>query len=244
MPTTRRNRLSRLSAGALAVICSVAVAGCSGSTDGEGTAAGDSAATTSDSATTAETTESTAESTAESTETTAETTETTEDSGGDDGELTCDAENVLAPDGQPFCSDIPDGFTQTEITTDNEAGSAAAYSTGLAISEQDVILFSYYLLTQDSDVLSDDDLGSALAPVISQLAAQGFVFDTQEPDIQDIDDARAFVYTGNDGAGLNSDLYFVFRGTTELQVTCQWAEQEDTLLAGCDEVLDSVELTG
>lgn len=235
MSTTRCSRrpLARLAGGALVVLTAVALAGCSDTTEGAATAGGSSPAAT--------TTEA-AETTTEATETTTEAAPT--DDGGSDGTLDCTGTDVLAPDGQPFCTAIPDGFTQTEVTTDNEAGAGAAYSTGLALSEQDVILFSVYALTADSDDLSDDELSGALAPIISQLAAQGFTFDSQQPQIEEVDNARAYVYSGSDGAGLSSDLYFIFRGGTELQLTCQWVDQQEDLLAGCDAVLDSVQVIG
>lgn len=235
MSTTHSSRRlpARLTVGTVAAFLGITLAGCSDSVDGNATAGGGGSSTSA----TTQTTQSSAAPTSP--------TETSTDGGGsDDGVLDCGGSEVLAPDGQPFCTDIPAGFTQTEVDTSNEAGAGAAYSTGLAISEQDVILFSVYALTANSDDLSDDELSTALAPVISQLATQGFTFDSQEPRIDEIDHTRAYAYTGNDGAGLTSDLYFIFRGSTELQVTCQWADQEDALLAGCDDVLASVQITG
>lgn len=209
------------------------VAGCSSAIEGTGTSDGGAGPPT-----TGEPTE-----TAEGSEPT-ETTEPTDDGGDDQSTLDCDGTNVVAPDGQPFCFDLPEGFEQQEIEIDNSAGAGAAYTTGAVLNERDVIVFSVYELNIDSEELGDQELADALAPIITQLGEQGFEFETIEPEIREVDDARAFFYTGSDATGLFSETYFIFRGFTELQVNCQWDTEQAALLAGCEQVLDSLELIG
>lgn len=218
---------------AAATTALVLLTGCASTVAGTPTSAGG--------APTEETTETT--DTTDTTETT-EPTETSE-SEPDTGELACAGDDVIAPDGQPFCFNNPEGFEQTVVSQETEAGNPASYSTGVGISAEDLINFNVYdLAPADSDVLSDQELIDALSTVIDSLAAQGIDFTATEPQIVEVDGARALFYTGGDGAGLRIDTYFIFRGSIELQVSCQWRELEQEILAGCDQVLNSLQLTG
>ncbi len=221
-----------------AVVATLTVGACASTIEGTGTA--DVGARGTDSATPTESTEST-----ESTEPT-ETTESTQptEQTDDDGELTCEGEGVVAPAGQPFCFTLPMGFTQDEIDVDNSAGSSASYTTGAVLNQRDVVVFSVYDLNIDSDDLSDQAVADALAPIITQLGEQGFEFESTEPVLEEVDGARAFFYQGSDATGLFSETYFIFRGFTELQVNCQWAAEREALLAGCEEILGSLQVTG
>jgi len=176
----------------------------------------------------------------------AETTEPSEtsESDPDTGELVCEGENVIAPEGQPFCFDLPQGFQQGEIDIDTQAGSSASYTTGILLSELDLVIFSVYELDLDSDDATDQQLIDALAALIDDLAAQGFEFTDTEPQLLEVDGARTFYYSGSDASGLRSDLYFIFRGLIELQVNCQWETMETEVLAGCEQVLDSLQVSG
>lgn len=167
----------------------------------------------------------------------------TSEPGPDTGALDCEGPDVVAPEDQPFCFTLPEGFRQDDVDLDNQAGSAASYTTGVLLSDRDVIVFSVYELTLDSDDLTDEDLTDALADVIAQLAVQGFDFTQTEPQLLEVDGARTFFYTGADASGLRSDTYFIFRGETELQVNCQWETMETEVLAGCEQVLDSLRIS-
>lgn len=218
-----------LAAVALTAAMTAALTGCATTVDGSGTPDVEATGTT-----TATTTPSDDEGGSEG----------GSDGGGDPSALACDGDQAVAPVGQPFCFTLPDGFTQQEIEVDNSAGNAAAYTTGVALSQRDVIVFSVYPLALDSDDLTDGQIADALEPIIVQLAAGGFTFDSTEPEVRMVDEARAFFYQGSDATGLFSDTYFIFRGETELQINCQWADAQEALLASCDEVLDSLDVTG
>lgn len=219
---------------AAAAITALLLTSCGGTVSGTPTAGGGDPTESTEPTETGEPTEST------------EPTEPTETSESDPGReaLECEGENVISPEGQPFCFDLPEGFRQEEVDIENQAGSTASYSTGILLSERDLIVFSVYELSLDSDDLSDEELTDALAVVIDQLAAQGFDFTDTQPEISEIDGARSFYYTGADASGLRSDTYFIFRNSVELQVNCQWEEMEQEILAGCDEVLQSLQVSG
>lgn len=232
-----RGRLGRC--GVLLAV--VLLTGCAGTIDGTGRA--DSAASSGGSSTPSDDTSSTP---SDDTSTSEPTSNPTDDSGGgaDRTALDCQGANVVAPAGQPFCFDLPEGFRQDDVNIDSAAGSSASYTTGALLSERDVIIFSVYPLNIDSDELTDQELTDALAPVIDELAAQGFSWDSTEPQISEVDGARAYFYSGNDSTGLMVETNFLFRGATELQVNCQWQSMEVALLAGCEQVLGSVQVIG
>jgi hypothetical protein len=228
--SSRRTAGARLAgAAAVAVLllssCATTVSGTPTAGDGGGTGA------------TTEATQST-----ESTETT-EPTETTEAEPGTE-DLDCAGDDIIAPEGQPFCVEVPAGFRSGAVDIENTAGSAASFSTGILLSERDLIILSVYELDVDSDDLTDQELTDALAEIIDQLAAQGFDFTDTEPQILEVDGARAFYYTGADATGLRSDTYFIFRGQTELQINCQRETMEAEVLAGCEQVLETLQITG
>jgi len=110
----------------------------------------------------------------------AETTEPSEtsESDPDTGELVCEGENVIAPEGQPFCFDLPPGFQQGEIDIDTQAGSSASYTTGILLSELDLVIFSVYELDLDSDDATDQQLIDALAALIDDLDLDSDVADS------------------------------------------------------------------
>ncbi len=223
----------------------VLLTGCAGTIDGTGRA--DSAPSAGGSSTPSDDTSSTpSDDTSSTPSDDTSTSDPTDDSGGsaDRTALDCQGANVVAPAGQPFCFDLPDGFRQDDVNIDSEAGSSASYTTGALLTERDVIIFSVYPLNIDSDELTDQELTDALAPVIDGLAAQGFSWDSTEPQISEVDGARAYFYSGSDSTGLVVETNFLFRGATELQVNCQWQSMEVELLAGCEQVLGSVQVIG
>ncbi len=168
----------------------------------------------------------------------------TSEPGPDRGELPCEGPDAISPQDQPFCFTLPQGFRPDDVNVETQAGSTASFTTGVVLSQRDLIIFSVYELGLDSDEATDQQLADALGAVIDQLAAQGVEFDSTEPVVQEVDGARAFVYTGTDASGLGLETYFIFRGFVELQVNCQWESMQTEVLAGCQEVLDSLQLTG
>ncbi|CAN5323772.1 hypothetical protein BH20ACT5_BH20ACT5_00140 [soil metagenome] len=80
--------------------------------------------------------------------------------------------------------------------------------------------------------------------MIAQLESQGFTFPVPA-EVIEVDDARTITcLDGVSADGRNTDVYFLLRGPTELQVNCQWETQEAEIDAACVEVLDSLQIIG
>ena len=93
-----------------------------------------------------------------------------------------------------------------------------------------------------TDDISDDTLAGELTQVLQQLSKQGFTFDSTTADKTDVDGARSFGYHASQrSTGLESDVYFVFRGRNELQVNCQWKDKEADIGRGCKAVLGTLQ---
>ena len=67
-------------------------------------------------------------------------------------------------------------------------------------------------------------------------------FDSTTADKTTVDGARSFGYHAvQDSTGLESDVYFLFRGRNELQVNCQWKDKESDISRGCKSVLGTLQ---
>jgi hypothetical protein len=129
------------------------------------------------------------------------------------------------------------------VRVDASVGKQEKYLSAVAVSPRDLITVSVYELRRDTDDISDDTLEGELNQVLQQLTSQqGFTFDSTSADKTTVDGARGFRYHGSqDSSGLESDIYFLFRGRNELQVNCQWKDKESDITRGCKSVLDTLQ---
>lgn len=149
---------------------------------------------------------------------------------------------TVSPAGAPYSYRVPEGFLQTPPPTSSSktVGQAAKYTTTVATRRteiDDLIAVDAFTLTRDSDAISDEDLATEFDKGVKQLG--------QDPSSRQsgrVNGYRALWYSFDFGAA-KSLSYFVFRGTTEVQVRCQWAEQETDIKAGCQNLLDTLTLT-
>jgi hypothetical protein len=165
---------------------------------------------------------------------------------GDSGRqtLSCGGSKI-SPAGSPYCFTLPAGFqdVSSSVTVDASIGKEK-YRSAVAVSSRDLIIISVYALRSDTDAISDDTLEGELTQVLRELSQQGFTFDSTTADKADVDGARSFGYHASQrSTGLESDVYFVFRGRNELQVNCQWKDKEADVNRGCKSVLDTLQFT-
>jgi hypothetical protein len=156
--------------------------------------------------------------------------------------LTC-AGRKISPAGSPYCFVQPAGFqdVSSSVTVDASIGQEK-YRSAVALGDRDLIIVSVYELKADTDDISDDTLEGELKTVLAQLAQQGFTFDSTSADKTSVDGARSFGYHASQkSSGLESDVYFLFRGTNELQVNCQWKSKEADITKGCRSVLSTLQ---
>ena len=168
-------------------------------------------------------------------------------SGSDDQgrqSLSCTGTKI-SPAGSPYCFSMPAGFqdVSSSVTVDASIGQEK-YRSAVAAGERDLIILSVYELRVDTDPIADDTLEGELKTVLGRLAQQGFTFDTTSADKTTVDGARSFGYHASQkSSGLESDVYFLFRGKNELQVNCQWKTKEADITKGCKSVLASLQFT-
>ena len=166
------------------------------------------------------------------------------DSGDDTGRssLTCPGSKI-SPAGSPYCFVMPAGFqdVSSSVTVDASIGQEK-YRSAVALGDRDLIIVSVYELRADTDAIGDDTLEGELKTVLAQLAQQGFTFRSTTADKTKVDGARSFGYHASQkSSGLESDVYFLFRGKNELQVNCQWKTKEAEITKGCKSVLASLQ---
>jgi predicted small secreted protein len=156
--------------------------------------------------------------------------------------LTCTGAKI-SPAGSPYCFAMPSGFqdVSSSVTVDASIG-REKYRSAVAVSDRDLIIVSVYELRQDTDGISDDTLEGELKQVLGQLSQQGFTFESTSARKTTVDRARSFGYHASQkSSGLESDVYFLFRGKNELQVNCQWKDKEADITKGCRAVLASLQ---
>ena len=156
--------------------------------------------------------------------------------------LTCGGSKV-SPAGSPYCFTMPAGFqdVSSSVTVDASIG-REKYRSAVAVSDRDLIIISVYELRRDTDDIADDTLEGELKQVLQQLSQQGFSFDSTTADKTGVDGARSFGYhASQNSTGLESDVYFLFRGRNELQINCQWQDKESDVTRGCKSVLGTLQ---
>jgi hypothetical protein len=150
---------------------------------------------------------------------------------------------AISPTGSPYCFTVPGGFqdVSSSVTVDASIGQEK-YRSAVAVSDRDLVIVSVYELRVDTDGIAADTLEGELKTVLAQLAQQGFTFASTSAEKTTVDGARSFSYHASQkSSGLESDVYFLFRGKNELQVNCQWKTKEDAITKGCRSVLGSLQ---
>jgi hypothetical protein len=164
--------------------------------------------------------------------------------GEDEGRqtLSCSGSKI-SPAGSPYCFVMPSGFQDVSASVSVSASIGQdKYRSAVAVGEQDLIIVSVYELRQDTDGIADDTLEGELKQVLGQLTQQGFTFESTDAKKTTVDGARSFGYhASQQSTGLQSDVYFLFRGKNELQVNCQWKTKQADITRGCKSVLSTLQ---
>ena len=158
--------------------------------------------------------------------------------------LRCSGGKVVSPSGSPYCYTLPAGFTDVSrsVTVDTSVGSEK-HRSAVAVADRDLIIVTVYELQLDTDSVSDQRLETELKDVLAQLSRQGFAFDTTTAERSTVDGARAFGYHAREATNkLEANVYFLFRGKTEVEVNCQWKQKAADVQRGCRDVLGSLQV--
>jgi hypothetical protein len=155
---------------------------------------------------------------------------------------TPDNRTVVQPTGGPYNFRVPDGFQSVKVpTSDTSTGSSAQYSSAVATSAtetNDFLIVDAYALNYDADSVDQTQLATQFDNLVKQIN-------------QDPSSRQNVTYNGNNGFWYKFDFgtskaysYFLFHGSNELQVRCQWTDQESTIQRGCEDLLSSLQITG
>jgi len=158
--------------------------------------------------------------------------------------LRCSGGKVISPSGAPYCYRLPAGFTDVSrsVTVDTSVGSEK-HRSAVAVADRDLVIVTVYELLLDTDSVSDQTLETELKTVLAKLSRQGFAFDTTTAEKSTVDGARAFGYHAREATNkLEANVYFLFRGKTEVEVNCQWKQKAAEVQRGCRDVLGSLQV--
>jgi hypothetical protein len=151
---------------------------------------------------------------------------------------------VIQPKGAPYCYLLPGGFSDAtgQLTLNYQSDNPSQYDSAVAVAVHDVIIVAVYPLRENSDNLSASSLSDQVDAVLGQGESAGFTV-TGDPTQTTVDDARAFEIPikQNDGQYVSS-IYFVFRGFTEVEINCQFADHKADIDKGCASMRASIEI--
>lgn len=151
---------------------------------------------------------------------------------------------VIQPKGAPYCYLLPSGFTDAtdQLMLNYQSDNPSQYDTAVAVAVHDVIIVAVYPLRENSDGLSASVLGDQVSAVLGQGESAGFTV-TGDPTPTTVDNARAFEIPikQNDGQYASS-IYFVFRGYTEVEINCQFADHQSEINTACAAIRSDIEV--
>jgi hypothetical protein len=158
--------------------------------------------------------------------------------------LACAGGTVVTPKGGPYCYRLPPGMRDVTGKVQLGAGTGAAkYVSAMGLAGRDVIVVMVYRTPADSDLLPSPRIVSDLGPVLTSLTKAGFVFSSRVPRTGMVDRARAFSYHARSkDSSYQSDLTFVFRGRSQIEVLCQYATSPATMQRACGQLLASLQV--
>jgi hypothetical protein len=158
--------------------------------------------------------------------------------------LSCTGGTVVRPAGAPYCYLLPAGFTDAtdRLTLNFQTARPSQYDSAIAVAVHDVILVVTYPLERDSDRVSAEALAGQVRTVMAKGVASGFRV-TGDPVRTTVDDDRAFRLRIEQSQGqYQADVYFVFDGSTEVEINCQHADRQADIDRGCAQVLSSIQV--
>jgi len=140
----------------------------------------------------------------------------------------CSGGTVIQPKGAPYCYLLPAGFADTtgKLSLQYQGANPSSYVSAVAVAPYDTIIVAVYPLRLNSDSLSESALSDLINGALSDTAAAGIKVVSQST-ITSVDGARAVRLTVSKTDGqFTSTLYFAFRGYTEVELDCQWAQAQ------------------
>jgi hypothetical protein len=158
--------------------------------------------------------------------------------------LACRGAQVLAPKGGPYCYPIPAGMRDATGTVKLDTGTGAArYVSAVGLAGRDVIVVLVYRTPLNTDLLPTAAIAGDLRGVLASLTKAGFIFASRTPKVTKVDRARAFTYHARSrDSSYQSDLTFIFRGRSQVEVLCQYAERAAAVQRACRQILGTLQI--
>jgi hypothetical protein len=157
----------------------------------------------------------------------------------------CSGGTVIQPKGAPYCYLLPAGFNDAtgQLTLSYQSANRSKYDSAIAVAVHDAIIVAVYPLQENSDGLSATVLSDQVSTVLNEGESAGFTV-TGDPAPTTVDNARGFRTTikQNDGQ-YAATIYFVFRGYTEVEINCQYADKRGDIDRGCTSVRHTIQIT-
>ncbi|SHN35997.1 hypothetical protein [Cryptosporangium aurantiacum] len=145
----------------------------------------------------------------------------------------------VAPAGAPFTTRLPAGFQEVTAPSSESTGASSEYTAAMATTateENDFLILDSYTLPADTSTVSDSQLETEFDGLVRRIG-------------QDPSTRQNVTYNGYKGYFYQFDFgtakaysYFMFNGTKEIQVRCQWADQESQIKTGCEYVLNNLQI--
>jgi hypothetical protein len=155
------------------------------------------------------------------------------------GPATTDSRTLVQPAGAPYSFRMPDGFQPVATPKSRGTGPSPTFTSAAATTRtetNDLLIVDAYALAYDADAVSPTELATKFDGLIKQLG-------------QDPSTRKNVTYDGHKGFWYQFDLptskdysYFLFQGTNEIQVRCQWVDQETQIKKGCEDLLNSLQI--
>jgi len=153
----------------------------------------------------------------------------------------CAGGSMIQPKNAPYCFELPAGFIDItdNVTLQYQSANPGRYVSAIDIARLDTITVSIYPLRADSDPLPVDFLATQIQHALPNPATTGIT--AGQPDTTTtLDGARTVRISVNKPGSYSSTVYFAFRGYTELELDCQWAQHQTDVDRGCAAVRDTL----
>ncbi len=158
--------------------------------------------------------------------------------------LACKGGPVLAPKGGPYCYVVPAGMRDVTGQVKLGAGTGAAkYVTSVGLAGRDLIVVMVYRTPLNTDLLPGATIVHDLRGVLTSLTRAGFVFASSTPQVGTVDRARAYTYHArSQDSSYQSDLTFIFRARSQIEVLCQYANSQVAVQHACRQLMATLQI--
>jgi hypothetical protein len=166
---------------------------------------------------------------------------------GRQDQLRDDGGKTVSPQGAPYSFVVPKGFTIVDNPSiASSVGASAQYSSAVALANRDLIIVTVYRLRQPVTPSNLEQARREFHRLLTPIAGKerATLSDGRLTRVGG-DLALGFQLAGQHLGGdvVSSDLTFVFHGTTEVEVACQWKDEPARVHTGCASLLGSLRLS-